>query len=89
MSFQPDAELVARATCYSDNDVGWKIALSQTKHRLEILARFDVAPGSNVLEVGCGQGDFTVVLAAAVGDTGRITAVDPASLDYGVLASVS
>lgn len=78
-----DAEAIAFATSHFDNDSGQKLALRQTKHRLEILAQFDIAPGSKVLEVGCGQGDFTVCLAAAVGDTGHVTAVDPASLDYG------
>lgn len=85
MSTQFDAEAIARATLHSPNDVGWRIAHSQTKHRLEIVSRFEVVPGSKVLEVGCGQGDFTVVLAAAVGDAGHVTAVDPASLDYGML----
>lgn len=34
-------------------------------------------------QLGCGQGDTTAVLAEAVGDEGRVTAVDPGSLDYG------
>lgn len=62
-----DAEAIARTTCYStDSSHEWKIALSQTRHRIEIVSRFDIRPGSNVLEIGCGQGDCTVVLAAAV-----------------------
>jgi len=36
-----------------------------------------------VLEIGCGQGDSTVVLADAVGETGHVDAYDPASPDYG------
>lgn len=83
MTIPLNAEAIARQTSYSDGDVGWKIAYSQTKHRLEILTHFEIAPGSKVLEVGCGQGDFTVVLAAAVGEHGHITAIDPASPDYG------
>lgn len=84
MTSQPlDVEAIAFATSHFDDDYGRKLALRQTQHRLEILARFDITPGSKVLEVGCGQGDFTVCLAAAAGETGHVTAVDPASLDYG------
>jgi hypothetical protein len=79
-----DAKAIAQTTCYStDGDSGWKVAYGQTRHRIEIISHFNIQPGSNVLEVGCGQGDFTVVLAAVVGKNGHVTAVDPASLDYG------
>ena len=40
-------------------------------------------PGNRVLEIGCGQGLCTKVLAKAVGPNGHVDAVDPASLDYG------
>ena len=82
-SQQLDIEAIAFATRHSDDDWGRQLALRQTKHRVEILTRFNIPSGARVLEVGCGQGDFTVVLAAAVGETGHVTAVDPASLDYG------
>lgn len=36
-----------------------------------------------ILELGCGQGDMTTVLADAVGPTGHITATDPAGENYG------
>lgn len=42
-----------------------------------------ISPGSHVLEIGCGQGDTTVVLADAVGKEGHVDALDPGSLDYG------
>jgi SAM-dependent methyltransferase len=41
-----------------------------------LLARLDIAGGENVLEIGCGTGALTVPLAAAVGDQGRLVAVD-------------
>lgn len=87
MSITLDAEAIARQTKYTEGG-GWMIAQSQTLHRIQIANRFDVKPGSKILEVGCGQGDFTVVLAAAVGETGHVTAVDPASLDYGMCRRV-
>jgi SAM-dependent methyltransferase len=41
-----------------------------------LLARLGVTGGENVLEIGCGTGALTVPLAAAVGDNGRLLAVD-------------
>ena len=57
---------------------------SQIEHRVNIVSGWSIPPGSRVLEVGPGQGDCTVVLAAAVGEQGHVDAVDPAPLDYGV-----
>ena len=41
-----------------------------------LLARLGITGGENVLEIGCGTGALTVPLAAAVGDNGRLVAVD-------------
>ena len=41
-----------------------------------VLARSGVAPGENVLEIGCGTGATTVPLAEAVGERGRVVGVD-------------
>lgn len=60
-----------------------RIQLGQTEHRIDLVRRWNIQQGDHILELGCGQGDTTAVLAAAVGETGHITAVDPASLDYG------
>ncbi|MFI0977608.1 methyltransferase domain-containing protein [Streptomyces sp. NPDC021093] len=57
--------------------------LSQTRHRAALVAGWDIAPGSTVLELGCGQGDMTAVLAEAVGPEGRVVAVDVAEPSYG------
>lgn len=59
------------------------IQLSQTRHRAALVASWQIAPGSTVLELGCGQGDMTVVLAEAVGPEGRVTALDVADPSYG------
>lgn len=57
----------------------------QSKHRLQILEHLQIRTGpSHVLEIGCGQGDATVVLAETLGERGQITAIDPAPLDYGM-----
>jgi Methyltransferase domain len=56
---------------------------SQATHRLRILNEWHISPSSNVIEIGCGQGDCTTVLASLVGPLGHIDAIDPAPLDYG------
>ncbi|KAJ5970201.1 uncharacterized protein N7479_000119 [Penicillium vulpinum] len=55
----------------------------QIQHRIDVLKKWNLLPGSKILEIGCGQGDFTLVAAYMVGDQGHVTAIDPAPLDYG------
>ena len=52
-------------------------------HRLRLASIWDIRPSSRVLEIGCGQGDCTIVLADAVGPDGHVDAVDPGAGDYG------
>ncbi|PJM96823.1 class I SAM-dependent methyltransferase [Streptomyces sp. CB01373] len=59
------------------------VQLSQTRHRAALVAGWRIPPGSTVLELGCGQGDMTAVLAEAVGPAGRVVAVDVAEPSYG------
>jgi predicted methyltransferase len=55
----------------------------QQAHRRALVSFWDIKPGSRVLELGGGQGDCTIVLAEAVGETGHVDAVDPGAADYG------
>jgi SAM-dependent methyltransferase len=41
-----------------------------------LLGRLGIAGGENVLEIGCGTGALTLPLAEAVGEHGRVVAVD-------------
>jgi len=59
------------------------IQVAQTAFRMRILQSWGVPEGARVLEVGCGQGDMTAVLADAVGPSGHIYAVDNAEPEYG------
>lgn len=59
------------------------IQYSQTLHRLVLLQQWNIPTSAKVLELGCGQGDCTTVLASAVGEQGSVVAVDPADLEYG------
>jgi ubiquinone/menaquinone biosynthesis C-methylase UbiE len=55
----------------------------QLLHRMALVNTWAPGIGNRVLEIGCGQGETTVVLAAAVGTLGRIWAVDIAPAAYG------
>jgi SAM-dependent methyltransferase len=61
----------------------------QTRFRMALVDDWRIAPGARVLEIGCGQGDTTAVLADAVGGEGRVTAVDPADPGYGAPVTIS
>lgn len=59
------------------------IQQAQLQHRLELVAAFGIQKGMRVLEIGCGQGDTTVAIADAVGESGSVVAIDIANPDYG------
>jgi SAM-dependent methyltransferase len=51
--------------------------LAALQHRQDLVKQWGIQPGDRVLEIGCGQGDFTVAVADAVGPTGSVVALDP------------
>ena len=55
----------------------------QLGHRTTLANMWAPGTGSRVLEVGCGQGETTVVLAEAIGALGRVLAIDNAPAEYG------
>ncbi|KAF2103614.1 hypothetical protein NA57DRAFT_17460, partial [Rhizodiscina lignyota] len=57
----------------------------QTRFRIQILNSWQraIKPGMRELEIGCGQGPCTAILAEAVGPDGHVDALDIAPLDYG------
>jgi len=81
MSVQLDAASIARLSLHDSSH--FNIQYSQTLHRLVLLQHWNIPVGAKVLELGCGQGDCTTVLASAVGEQGTVVAVDPAELNYG------
>jgi len=56
---------------------------SQSIHRYKLIDFWGIRKGARVLEIGCGQGYATKVLADAVGPQGFVHAVDNASPYYG------
>jgi SAM-dependent methyltransferase len=64
------------------------VQLVQTGMRKRIVDAWGIRPGSKILEVGCGQGDLTAVLAHACGPEGHVEAFDLASPDYGAPVTI-
>ena len=60
----------------------------QTAYRLQLIKNWDLQPGMKIMELGCGQGDMTAVLAAAVGGSGLVQAYDIAPADYGAPVTI-
>lgn len=85
-SFTPipldSAEKIARYSP-TPNDMSVQIEKVQVEHRLHLINTWRITPGSKILEIGCGQGTCTTVLATAVGPDGHVDAVDPGPPDYG------
>ena len=73
------ATFIGKYNLYKDDE----IQQIQLQHRLDLVDAFEIKEGMRVLEIGCGQGDTTMALADAVGETGHVVAVDIASPDYG------
>ncbi|POR31343.1 Uncharacterized protein TPAR_08441 [Tolypocladium paradoxum] len=71
------------AACLLDQDEP-EHNIAAIEHRQRLIKSWGIPPGSKVLEIGPGQGDFTVCLADSVGPAGRVVAVDPAPLDWAV-----
>lgn len=52
-------------------------------HRLNLCKVWAIPVGSRLLDIGCGQGESSLVLATIVGPNGHVTGVDPGPPDYG------
>nr|WP_240793371.1 methyltransferase domain-containing protein [Psychrobacillus vulpis] len=70
-------------TCMPPNEYDATIQRVQTEHRLNLANFWDIKTRSKVLEIGCGQGDTTAVLAHLVGAEGFVHGIDIASPNYG------
>lgn len=73
---------------YMDVEDNAAIQYIQTEHRLKLGLFWGIKEGSRVLEIGCGQGDTTAVLAHLVGENGYVHGVDIAPEDYGAPLTV-
>ncbi|GIC86127.1 class I SAM-dependent methyltransferase [Aspergillus udagawae] len=71
------------ARMYMPQEKYIRLVKAELQQRLDVISQWCIEPGSRVLEIGCGQGDSTVILADLVGADGHVTGIDPAPLDHG------
>ena len=64
------------------------IQVTQTEYRSRLARAWQVPQGARVLEIGCGQGDMTAVLADRVGPRGTVVGTDVAPPGYGAPVTV-
>lgn len=69
--------------CMAINEGNSNVQSVQTEHRLKLAQFWGIKEGSRVLEIGCGQGDTTAILAYLVGESGFVHGIDIASPNYG------
>jgi len=50
----------------------------EKKARNETVELAQIKPGEQVLEVGCGTGSLSIAAAKGVGETGKVSGIDPA-----------
>lgn len=55
----------------------------QVAYRAQLVDSWGIQPGHRILEIGCGQGDASVVLADRVGPEGLVLGIDTGPGDYG------
>ena len=78
-----ESEVKAIVECMASSKVAYHIQKVQTEHRMKLVNFWDIKPGSRILEIGCGQGDTTAVLAYYAGETGFVHGIDVGSPTYG------
>ncbi|KAK3400719.1 hypothetical protein B0T20DRAFT_347517 [Sordaria brevicollis] len=65
------------------------VFIPRFRQRLSILSAWSIPPGSRVLDIGCGQGDSSLVLALELGPDCHVTGIDTAPPSYGTPLTVS
>lgn len=79
-NFENVAEKIAANFLCAGNP---EIQKRQILHRLNLAEHWEIAAGTRILELGCGQGDTTATLAFLVGERGFVHGIDSADRDYG------
>jgi protein-L-isoaspartate O-methyltransferase len=54
---------------------GVEVEVAQAAHRIRLAENWGIKPGNRVVEIGCGQGNTTAVLAEIVGPTGKMQVI--------------
>lgn len=63
----------------------WDLIGVIESHVLNVYGADRIVPGSNVLDLGAGIGDFTILASKRVGTGGRVVAIEPSPDDFKIL----
>lgn len=59
------------------------LVIPRFQHRLNVCTQWALPRHSRLLDIGCGQGDSTLILATEISSTGHVTGIDTAPPNYG------
>ncbi|KAL2260167.1 hypothetical protein VTK26DRAFT_5926 [Humicola hyalothermophila] len=59
------------------------IIAKRFQHRINLCQVWGIEPGWQILDIGCGQGESSLVLASFTGPSGLVTGIDTAPPGYG------
>ncbi|KAK3490022.1 hypothetical protein B0T13DRAFT_519574 [Neurospora crassa] len=90
MDSEEESKITTLITCFPhDPSLRTLVQIPRFRQRLSILSQWSIPPGSRVLDIGCGQGDSSLVLAMELGPTCHVTGIDTAPPDYGTPLNIS
>ncbi|KAK3486808.1 uncharacterized protein B0T23DRAFT_365690 [Neurospora hispaniola] len=90
MDSEEESKITTLITCFPhDQSLTSLVQIPRFRQRLSILSVWSIPPGSRVLDIGCGQGDSSLVLALELGPTCHVTGIDSAPPDYGTPLNIS
>lgn len=90
MDTEEESKITTLITCFPhDHSLRTLVQIPRFRQRLSILSQWSIPPGSRVLDIGCGQGDSSLVLAMELGPTCHVTGIDTAPPDYGTPLNIS
>lgn len=78
-----ESEIKAIVECMATSNQAYYVQMIQTKHRIKLVDFWGIKAGSKILEIGCGQGDTTAVLAYYTGEKGFVQGIDIGPPTYG------
>ncbi|KAK3348477.1 hypothetical protein B0H65DRAFT_423563 [Neurospora tetraspora] len=85
-----ESKITTLLTCFPhDQSLESLVHIPRFRQRLSILSAWSIAPGSRVLDIGCGQGDSSLALALELGPSSHVTGIDTAPPDYGTPLTIS
>ncbi|WP_430787336.1 class I SAM-dependent methyltransferase [Virgibacillus flavescens] len=74
--------------CMAASEKSLHVQKVQTEHRIKLVESWGIKAGSKILEIGCGQGDTTAVLAHFTGGKGLVHGIDIGPPTYGSPVSI-